>query len=244
MEIIDNLVKIERNERLVATIKEVEIDGKKYFYKQFEGVLLPKDKEKFRQFDFRPLEGIIKPVIVKDVESELNGYLMPYREGKFLSKIIYNMPLDELIKGLEGLKEAYLNLANEGFELSSVSLEDLMLTDEGIVNIGVDNIVKSETFSLITKYKNINKLKEFLKSIFDDVLSGNTDPSLQPLRNVLSSCIGLSSEAQSITPSEMVRRFRASMIQYYAEDFKSISEMYNKVGGNNGYSSSRTYRSR
>ena len=119
-----------------------------------------------------------------------------------------------------------------------------MLTDGRIVNIGVDNIVKSETFSLITKYKNINKLKEFLKSIFDDVLSGNTDPSLQPLRDVLSSCIGLSSEAQSITPSEMVRRFRESMIQYYAEDFESISEMYNKVGGNNGYSSSRTYRSR
>ena len=244
MKIIDNLVKIERNERLVATIKEVEIDGKKYFYKQFEGVLLPGDKEKFRQFDFRPLEGIIKPVIVKAVESELNGYLMPYREGRFLSEIIYSMPLDELIKGLEGLTEAYLNLANEGFELSSVSLEDLMLTEEGIVNIGIDNIVKSKTHGVFTSYNNINGLKEFLKSIFDDVLRKNTDPSLQQLRNVLSSCVGPSRAAQSITPSEMVRRFRESMMQYYAEDFKSISEMYNKVGGNNGYSSSRTYRSR
>ena len=241
MKIIDNLVKIERNERLVATIKEVEIDGKKYFYKQFEGVLLPKDKEKFRQFDFRPLEGIIKPVIVKDVESELNGYLMPYREGKFLSKIIYSMPLDELIKGLEGLTEAYLNLANEGFELSSVSLEDLMLTEEGIVNIGIDNIAKSKTHRVFTSYNNINGLKEFLKSIFDDVLRKNTDPSLQPLRNVLSSCVGPSRAAQLVTPSEMVRRFRDAMIQYYAEDFESISKMHAKVGENNGYSNSGTH---
>ena len=40
---------------------------------------------------------------------------------------------------------------------------------------------------------------------------------------------------------ELVRRFRDAMIQYYAEDFESISKMHAKVGENNGYSNSGTH---
>ena len=227
------LIEIKRNEKLIATIKEIEIDGEKYFYKEYESELLSIDRDKLSILNFVPIDGIVKPFTPN---IPLNGYLMPYMEGDFLSEIIYTMNLDELISSLDSIYSTYFTLGERGFDVTSVNLDELFYlpSENRIINMGVDNITKTETS--LKPFNNVNALKMALKRILDEILESSKEPGLKPIKEMLNSSVG--PRGMRVRPSTMIKQFKAAFEQYYTEGFTSFSSIYGKVGGNDGYSNS------
>lgn len=234
------LIAIKRNERLIATIKEIEIDGEKYFYKEYESEFLSIDRDKLSILNFVPIDGIVKPFTPN---IPLNGYLMPYMEGDFLSEIIYTMNLDELISSLDSIYSTYFTLGERGFDVTSVNLDELFYlpSENRIINMGVDNITKTETSPRLKPFNNVNALKMALKRILDEILESSKEPGLKPIQEMLNSSVG--PRGMRVRPSTMIKQFKADLEQYfeqyYTEGFTSFSSIYGKVGGNDGYSNSR-----
>ena len=221
-------------------------EDKKYVKKVFNSPMFhgPSEEKKYALFLKQTTERVKFPLELVIESNMLQGYISEFVDGQSLEALAGTIDLNELISELRKLGEDYKKIGDEGLEVGTIQLSDLIYSDSKLVNTNVDGFVfNDKTPRFIIPKMNQVSLKTACASLVSKTLKKYKVDLPADIRKAYSKNIA----SYDVSAADMLERLKHALEVRYVKPLstmESICEEIKREGemSDNSYNRPYSYR--